>query len=134
MNSKLYIGNLSPAVGEEELRQLFSQAGAVTAVKLIVDPVTHQSRGFAFVTMATPELAAAALRDFHSYALGGRNITVTEARPVQQPKGLMSEGFASQTLSEFRPAPQREGRQRRGGAGSRRKRSRKGHGRERTSW
>ena len=108
MNSKLYIGNLSPGVTEDDLRQLFSQAGAVTEVKLMLDPVTHQSRGFAFVTMATPELAAAALRDFHSYNLGGRYITVTETRAPQEQKGLMSEGFAPDTSASFRPGVQRD--------------------------
>jgi RNA recognition motif-containing protein len=108
MNSRLYIGNLSPGVSEDDLRRLFSQAGAVIEVKLMLDPTTHQSRGFAFVTMATPELAAAALRDFHSYSLGGRYITVTETRPAQEQKGMMSEGFAAETSASFRPAVHRD--------------------------
>lgn len=107
MNSKLYIGNLSPSVSEDDLRQLFSQTGTVAEVKLMLDPATRQSRGFAFVTMATPELAAAALRDFHSYNLGGRYITVTETRAPQEQKGMMSEGFA-ETSASFRPGVQRD--------------------------
>ena len=107
VNSKLYIGNLSPSVSEDDLRALFSQAGAVTEVKLMLDPVNHQSRGFAFVTMATPELAAAALRDFHSCNLGGRYITVTETRLPQEQKGMMNEGFAPQTSASFRLGVQR---------------------------
>ena len=67
MNSRLYVGNLAPNVSEAELRALFSRAGAVTAVELMLDPASGQSRGYAFVTMATPELAAAALNAFHSY-------------------------------------------------------------------
>lgn len=113
MNSKLYIGNLSPSVGEDDLRRLFSQTGAVTEVKLMLDPATHQSRGFAFVTMATPELAAAALRDFHSYNLGGRYITVTETRPPQVQKGMMNEGFAPETSAAFRPGFQHDKARRR---------------------
>ena len=113
MNSKLYIGNLSPSVSEDDLRRLFSQAGAVIEVKLMLDPATHQSRGFAFVTMATPELAAAALRDFHSYSLGGRYITVTETRPPQEQKGMMSEGFAHETSASFRPGVPRDKTRRR---------------------
>ena len=58
MNAKLYVGNLAPNVGEADLRLLFSRAGAVTEVSLTLDPTTHQSRGHAFVTMATPEFAA----------------------------------------------------------------------------
>jgi RNA recognition motif-containing protein len=101
MNSKLYVGNLAPNVTEADLRVLFSRVGAVTAVELMLDPTSGQSRGYGFVTMATPELAAAALNDFHCYELGGRHITVTEARPPQEPKGLMSEGFAFQALGSF---------------------------------
>ena len=108
MNSRLYIGNLSPSVTEADLRLLFSRAGAVTEVQLMLDAATQQSRGSAFVTMATPELAAAALKDFHSFNLGGRYITVTEARPPQEPKGLMSEGFGLETPASFRPASPRD--------------------------
>jgi cold-inducible RNA-binding protein len=103
MNPRLYIGNLSPSVTENDLRLLFSRAGAVTEVQLMLDPATQKSRGFAFVTMATPELAAAALREFHCYNLGGRYITVTEARLPQERKGQMSEGFDLVAPAPFRP-------------------------------
>jgi len=108
MNSKLYVGNLTPDVTEIDLRDLFSQTGAVTAVELMRDPSSGQSRGFGFVTMATPELAAAALSRFHCHELGGRYITVTEARPPQVPKGLMSEGFDGGDSATFRPGPARK--------------------------
>ena len=110
MNTKLYVGNLSPSVSEGDLRTLFSRAGSVTEVTVALDAVTHQSRGFGFVTMATSELAAAALRDFHGYDLGGRNITVTEARQPQERKGLMSEGFELGASSPFRPDARNKGR------------------------
>ena len=103
MNTKLYVGNLSSAVSEADLLSLFSQVGSVTEVTVALDPATHQSRGFAFVNMATPEQAAAALRDFHGSSLGGRHITVTEARLPQAPKGLMSEGFDFDSSASFRP-------------------------------
>ena len=106
MTPRLYIGNLSPSVTEDDLRLLFSRAGAVTEVHLMLDAATTKSRGFAFVTMATPELAAAALREFHCYNLGGRYITVTEARPPQERKGQMSEGFDLVAPASFRPALQ----------------------------
>ena len=61
MNPRLYVGNLSPGVTEDDLRHLFSNAGTVIEVQLMLDPATQQSRGFAFVTMASPEAAAAAL-------------------------------------------------------------------------
>ncbi len=107
MNPRLYIGNLSSEVTEHELRLLFSRAGTVDQVELMLDAATQQSRGFAFVTMATPESAASALRDFHCYNLGGRYITVTEARPPEAPKGLMSEGFGVSESSPFRSDTQR---------------------------
>ncbi len=108
MNTKLYVGNLSPAVSEGDLRTLFSRLGTVTEVTVVLDPASQQSRGFGFVTMATPELAVAALRDFHGYDLGGRHITVTEARPPQEPKGLMSEGFDLGPSAPFRPGGPRD--------------------------
>ena len=119
MNSKLYVGNLAPNVSEADLRLLFSRAGAVTEVRLVLDPTTHQSRGHAFVTMATPELAAAALNDLHCWNLEGRYITVTEARPPQEPKGMMSEGFASGTSTPFSPGSRRDKTQQRSRGSSR---------------
>src|SRR5262252_4848601 len=109
MSSRLYVGNLSPSVTEADLRLLFSRIGAVTEVELKLDPATRQSRGYAFVTMATPELAAAALRELHSYSLAGRYIAVTEARPPQEPKPLINQGFGLGPSAPFRPAhPQRK--------------------------
>ena len=108
MNSKLYVGNLAPNITEADLRLLFSRAGAVTEVHLVLDPTTHQSRGQAFVTMATPELAAAALERYHCHELGGRHITVTEARPPQEPKGMMSEGFSFGASTPLTPGSRRD--------------------------
>ena len=102
MNTRLYVGNLSPAVGEADLLRLFGQAGTVTEATVALDPNTHQSRGFGFVTMATAELAATALGEFHGHELGGRHITVTEARLPQAPTGLMSEGFDHGRSAPFR--------------------------------
>lgn len=94
MNTKLYVGNLSASVTESNLRDLFSQQGPVTDVKLMLDRTTGLSRGFAFVTMATPEVAATALQKLHSYNLGGRYITVNEARPTEDsPVGSIGQGF-----------------------------------------
>ncbi len=108
MNPRLYVGNLSPSVTEDELQLLFSRAGAVTSIEFLLDSATRQPRGFAFITMATPESAAAAVRDFHCYSLGGRHITVTEARPPQELKGTMSEGFDFGSSASFRPASGRD--------------------------
>jgi cold-inducible RNA-binding protein len=122
MNSKLYVGNLAPGVSEADLRLFFSRVGAVSEVHVVVDPTTQQSRGHAFVTMATPELAAAALSELHGCHLGGRYITVTEARPPQERKGMMSEGFASGTSTKLSPGSRRDKKRRRSprSSGSRR--------------
>ena len=123
MNSRLYIGNLSPAVSEEDLRVLFSRTGQIAEVKLMRDPATQQSRGFAFVTMATPELAAAALKEYHCYNIGGRHITVTEARPPEEAKGRMNEGF-DMGKSAFRPSAEPRNGGRRSANSPRRRRHR----------
>ncbi len=121
MNPKLYVGNLPPGVTEADLRLLFSRVGDVAEVQLVLDPATNQSRGQAFVTMATAELAAAALSALHSYSLGGRYIVVTEARPPQEPKGLISAGFdlappslpsSGAQRDKTRPGPSRFSRRR----------------------
>ncbi len=122
MNSKLYISNLPPSVSEADLRLLFSRAGTVTEVSLVIDPATSQPRGSAYVTMATPEAATAALQHLHCHELGGRHITVTEARPPQEPKGVMSEGFHMQSSPLSLPRHQ-QARSRRS-AGVRRSRGR----------
>ena len=124
MNSKLYVGNLGPEVSEADLRLLFSRAGTVTEVHLVLDPTTGQSRGHAFVTMATPELAATALNDLHCCNVAGRYITVTEARPPQEPKGMMSEGFASTSTKLSPPARRPNARQHSRSAHSRSSQSR----------
>jgi RNA recognition motif-containing protein len=103
MSQRLYVGNLSPSVTEADLRLLFSRIGPVTDIELKLDPATQQSRGYAFVTMATPDLAAAALRELHSFNFGGRYIAVTEARPPQEPKPLINEDFNLGPSAPFRP-------------------------------
>ena len=124
MNSKLYVGNLSPGVTEADLRLLFSRIGSVTEVELKLDPTTHQSRGYAFVTMATPELAAAAVRELHSCNFGGRYIAVTEARPPQEPKPLINEGFDLGPSIPLRPRHPQRKHQRRSATSSHRHRGR----------
>ena len=80
MQTKLYVGNLPFSCTALELQGLFSEAGAVAAIDLVFDKVTGRPRGFAFVTMATPEEAKAAIDKLHGHALDGRKLTVSEAR------------------------------------------------------
>ncbi len=81
MSTKLYVGNLSFRTSSEDLKEAFSQAGTVESASVIEDRETGRSRGFGFVEMATPEEAAAAIEQFNGKDLGGRNLTVNEAKP-----------------------------------------------------
>jgi cold-inducible RNA-binding protein len=81
MGTKLYVGNLAFTTTEGELEDLFRQCGDVTEVQIIFDKFTNKSRGFAFVTMATDAAAAEAVNRFHGHTVGGRPLTVNEARP-----------------------------------------------------
>lgn len=81
VNTKLYVGNLPFTVTENDLQDLFSQHGPVAEVNLVLDRVTHKSRGFAFVTMGSPEAAQAATQALNGKEWEGRALTVNEARP-----------------------------------------------------
>lgn len=83
MTSKLYVGNLPFATTAQELEDLFSQAGSVAAVDLIYDKFTGRSRGFAFVSMSSSEEAQKVMERFHGFDVGGRSLTVSEARPKE---------------------------------------------------
>ena len=81
MGTKLYVGNLSFRTTSDELRDAFAAVGTVESASVIEDRDTGRSRGFAFVEMATPEEAAAAIEQFNGKDFGGRNLTVNEAKP-----------------------------------------------------
>ena len=81
MGTKLYVGNLSFRTTSEELRDAFAAVGTVESASVIEDRDTGRSRGFAFVEMATPEEAAAAIEQFNGKDFGGRNLMVNEAKP-----------------------------------------------------
>ena len=81
MKKKLYVGNLSFRTTSDELREAFSAVGTVESATVIEDRETGRSRGFAFVEMATPEQATAAIETFNGKDFGGRNLTVNEAKP-----------------------------------------------------
>src|SRR5947209_15075459 len=83
-NSKLYVGNLSFKTTEDELRSHFGAYGSVTDVYVAMDKMTGRPRGFAFVTMGTPEEAKAAIAGVHGKSFGGRDLTVNEARPKEE--------------------------------------------------
>jgi cold-inducible RNA-binding protein len=81
MGRRLYVGNLPYETGENDLQDLFARAGTVETVKVMRDMATGRARGFAFVEMSTDEEAQKAITELNEYQLGGRGLTVNEARP-----------------------------------------------------
>ena len=103
MGRKLYVGNLPYQIGEAELQELFSQAGSVESVRVMRDMATGRARGFAFVEMATDEEAQKAATQFNQYSLGGRALTVNEARPKPERSGGFGGGGAAWRRRRRRP-------------------------------
>ena len=95
MSQRLYVGNLSFHTTADVVRTLFAEAGEVTDVHVVTDRETGRSRGFAFVTMGTPEAASKAIAQFHGMALEGRSLRVNEAeeRPARGGGGGGGGGF-----------------------------------------
>lgn len=84
--SKLYVGNLSYQTSESELRELFSQHGEVVSATLVMDRETGRPRGFGFVEFSDASSAKAAIEALNGANVGGRDLTVNEARP-REPRG-----------------------------------------------
>src|SRR5438128_481761 len=91
-NSKLYVGNLTYTTSESDLQDMFAAHGPVIEVKMPMDRETGRPRGFAFVTMATPEAAQAAMLALNGRAVGERTLTVNEARPREERSSNRSGG------------------------------------------
>ena len=87
MSAKLFVGNLSFQATEEDLRELFAQAGNVETVRIITDQFTGRPRGFGFVEMATKEEAVKAVEMLNGRLFRDRNLVVDEARPQPQRSG-----------------------------------------------
>ena len=106
MGNNLYVGNLPFNTTENELQELFAQAGAVQEVMLMQDKFTGKSRGFAFVTMGSDQDAQNAISQINGKQLEGRALTVNEARPREaRPPGGGGGGYGG---------GRRDGGQRRG--------------------
>ena len=87
MPAKLFVGNLSFQATEEDLRELFQQAGTVESLRIVTDPCTGRARGFGFVEMATKEELAKAIEMLNGRLFRDRNLVVDEARPQPQRSG-----------------------------------------------
>lgn len=91
-NKKLYVGNLPFSLGDEELSDLFAQAGKVESARVIVDAATGRKKGFGFVEMSTPDEAEKAVQMLGGSDVGGRPIVVDIARE-RPPREGGSGGF-----------------------------------------
>jgi len=102
MNRKLYVGNLPYEIGESELHELFSRAGSVDSVSVMRDQATGRGRGFAFVEMSSDQDAEQAIRELNATQVGGRSLTVNEARPKPARSGGFGGGQSNRRRSEPR--------------------------------
>ncbi len=82
MNTKLYVGNLPYETTEADLQALFAAAGPVSTINIVRDRATDQPRGFAFVEMGDTAGAQRAITELDQHELGGRRLTVNEAKPM----------------------------------------------------
>lgn len=116
METKIYVGNLSYDTTEDQLRELFAQAGTVASVALIKDRDTGQSKGFAFIEMSNQSEAEKGIQMFNGYTLGNRALKVNLARPREE-RG--PGGYGDRRGGYGRGAP--GGRNRRGSGGGQRR-------------
>ena len=87
MGSKLYVGGLPYSATEQQLSDLFAAHGTVASARIIADKFTGQSRGFGFVEMSSDSEAKAAIAALNGSDMGGRSLTVNEAKPMEQRSG-----------------------------------------------
>ena len=83
MGKKLYVGNLSYSIRDNDLQQAFGEYGVVTSAKVMMERETGRSKGFGFVEMGTDAEALAAIEGMNGQQLDGRALTVNEARPME---------------------------------------------------
>ncbi len=92
MGNKLYVGNLAYSVRDSDLEQAFSQFGAVSSAKVMMERDTGRSKGFGFVEMGSDAEAQAAINGMNGQPLSGRSIVVNEARPME-PRSPRTGGY-----------------------------------------
>ena len=119
MGTRLFVGNLSFDVSDEDLRQAFSEAGSCSSASIVRDRMTGKSRGFGFVEMTTEEEARRAVSTLNGRELQGRAMNVSEARErgtgPAPPRGPRTPGFRSFGPPAEEPPPfRKEGGSRRG--------------------
>ena len=84
MAKKLYVGSLPYETTEDQLKELFSQAGKVESANIIIDKFSNRSKGFGFVEMSSDEESEKAVKTLNGHQMGERTIVVNEARPMRE--------------------------------------------------
>lgn len=92
MGNKLYVGNLPYSFRDEDMQQAFSQFGSVSSAKVMMERDTGRSKGFGFVEMGSDAEAQAAIKGMNGQSVGGRDLVVNEARPME-PRPPRSGGY-----------------------------------------
>jgi RNA recognition motif-containing protein len=95
MGNKLYVGNLTYAMRDDDLQQRFGEFGTVTSAKVMMDRDTGRSKGFGFVEMSSDQEAQAAIRGMNGQSVDGRALVVNEARPREERPGGFGGGSRS---------------------------------------
>lgn len=101
MGTKLYVGGLPYAATESELTTLFATHGTVESARIIADKFTGQSKGFGFVEMSTSAEAQTAITALNGSEMGGRSLTVNEARPMEPRSGGGGRSGGSYTRNRY---------------------------------
>ena len=96
---KLYVGNLSYSVTEDELKQAFAAFGEVTSISIPIDKYSGRPKGFGFIEMATKEQAEAAIAGLNGKPIKERTIMVAEARP--RPEGGSGGGYGGRGGNDY---------------------------------
>jgi RNA recognition motif-containing protein len=117
MSTRLYVGNLSFNATSDSVREAFTQSGEVTDVHLVTDRETGRSRGFAFVTMGTPQAAATAISSMNGSLLDGRPLRVNEAEERKPRAGGGGAGYGGGGFGGGGFGGGGEGKRRGGGGG-----------------
>lgn len=101
MSNKLYVGNLSYSVRDDDLQQHFAAFGQVQSAKVMMERDTGRSKGFGFVEMSNGQEAEAAIRGLHGKNMGGRDLVVNVARPMEARPPRSGGGFGDSRRNSY---------------------------------
>ena len=102
MGKKIYVGNLPFTTTNESLADIFSRFGKVDSSKIITDRDTGRSKGFGFVEMTDSQEADTAIAQLHGSDMGGRSLTVNEARPMEKKPPVFNDPRQSERRGQDR--------------------------------